>query len=288
MFTSAVVNDGFSSLLSKTVGTGDGFKRWREIPRDVDRKRGDAATADAAIESLEALSKNEPFFSWTHFFCAHRPYRLKPGTDFGDEVVDEYDGQLVNCDEAAGRFLDALNARRFGKPLVVVVCADHGERIHKKTNWHGDSVREDLLRVPLLIRVPGEAPRRVARPVSLVDLMPTILSLTGTPAPAGLDGVDLLAVARGEDPRRGAPLLADNWWPSSKGGFKVDLLAAFDGKLKLVYDRRKGGISAVSQEAGRRDEELPEALDGPSASALREALFQYLEETPVPGDPPPE
>jgi hypothetical protein len=288
VFTSAVINDGFSSLLSKGVATGVGFTRWQEIPRGVDQKRGDAATADAAIESLETLAKNEPFFSWTHFFCAHRPYRLPPGTAFGDEVADEYDGQLVNCDAAAGRLLDALYGRRFEKPLVVIVCADHGERIHKKSSWHGDSVREDLLRIPLMIRVPGEAPRRVERPVSAIDLMPTILALTGTPAPSTLDGVDLLRVARGEDPRGGAPLLADNWWPSADGGFKVDLIAAFDGKLKLVYDRRKGGLSAVSQEPGRWDDELPDALSGDGATALRDALFRYLEETPVPGSPPPE
>jgi arylsulfatase A-like enzyme len=278
MYTAAVINDGFSQMLSREVGTNEGYTAFEQIADVIDRRKGDEATADAALKMLERLKAKPTFFFWTHFFCTHRPYRRTADSiAFGTSVPDKYDSQLAVCDKQVGRVLDALAGGGFRSKVAVVVAADHGEGIHETMNWHGDSVREDLLRVPLMMAVPGMEPRRVAAPVSMIDFFPTILALTRTPAPRGLDGVDLMQVARGIVPRRPSGLIADNWQVARMGHIKQDLTCAFDGKLKLVYDRRSKVMSLVSQE--QADADRNELLASPEGRKLRSTLFQYLEES---------
>jgi arylsulfatase A-like enzyme len=70
--------------------------------------------------------------------------------------------------------------------------ADHGEAFGEHGhNMHASSLYDEQVRVPLAVRVPGLAPRRVAGTASIVDIVPTTLGLVGLTAPASLDGADL-------------------------------------------------------------------------------------------------
>jgi tetratricopeptide (TPR) repeat protein len=85
---------------------------------------------------------------------------------------------------------------------LVVVTGDHGEGL----GAHGEAMHGVLLydattHIPMIVAGPGvRAGATVGTPASLVDLMPTILAATGSPAPAGLDGVSLMPTLRGETP----------------------------------------------------------------------------------------
>ncbi len=65
---------------------------------------------------------------------------------------------------------------------TVLFCADHGEMLGERGLWYKMSFFEQSARVPLIVRVPGAGPRRVAEPVSLLDVTPTLLELAGLPA----------------------------------------------------------------------------------------------------------
>ena len=86
------------------------------------------------------------------------------------------------------------------------MTADHGDMLGERGLWYKMTFYERAVRVPLIMRMPGRTqPGRVARPVSLVDLFPTLLDLTGTrPSQGGLrlDGRSLLpaTIGRGEPP----------------------------------------------------------------------------------------
>lgn len=91
-----------------------------------------------------------------------------------------------------------------GADALWIVTADHGEgfeaegrRVH-----HGGRLHEDLLRVPLLLRMPGRlTPGRVVEPtVRSVDVLPSVLELLGLPIPAGLAGESLLPALAGARP----------------------------------------------------------------------------------------
>ncbi|MCB9899625.1 MAG: sulfatase [Planctomycetes bacterium] len=117
--------------------------------------------------------------------------------------LDElYDASVRQADDFVGRVLDALDALDLSDDTVVVVTADHGKELGEHgLVAHGHSLYEELLQVPLLVRVPGRPPARVDDPAMLVDVLPTVLAALGLPRPDGIQGRDLFdAAAKGPRP----------------------------------------------------------------------------------------
>jgi arylsulfatase A-like enzyme len=108
-------------------------------------------------------------------------------------LVDAYDAELRYLDDHLGVLFGHLGASGLLDRSVVVIVADHGESFgeHHALD-HGNGVYETEVRIPLIVRLPGQREgRRVARLVHLVDVMPTILEATGLPRPAELHGDSL-------------------------------------------------------------------------------------------------
>ena len=153
-------------------------------------------------------------------------------------LEDRYDQNLAAVDSALQRLFDAA-----GSDAVVVIFSDHGEEFFDHGDLeHGHSLHDELLRVPLILRAPGLAPRRVAAPVSLLDITPTVLDLIGASgaAPGPFDGMSLAAIARGEADDRftgralafGRLLYGPNAWGSLLGTQKW----LSQGGHEQVYD----------------------------------------------------
>lgn len=141
-------------------------------------------------EYLDTRPAGERVFVWVHFFEPHEPYVPHPGHVFGDRDVDRYDGEIAETDAAVGDLLEMMNAR--GRAPIVVVTADHGEEFGDHGGrYHGSTLYDEQVAVPLIMRVPGISPRRVATPVQTVDIVPTILGLYGVPYGARVRGTDL-------------------------------------------------------------------------------------------------
>ena len=84
----------------------------------------------------------------------------------GDSISDGYDGRLRVTDDNVGAVLDALESLHLEESTVVVLVADHGEQLDEHGTWgHGQGLWQTEIHVPLVIRVPGGAPRRVATTV---------------------------------------------------------------------------------------------------------------------------
>ena len=113
-----------------------------------------------------------------------------------------YYGAIGYVDDKIGGLLAALAETGLADDTVVVFTADHGDMLGERGLWYKMSFFEWSARVPLIVHWPGRlAPRRVGRPVSLVDLLPTLIELAGAgPEPAEpLDGQSLLALAAGDE-----------------------------------------------------------------------------------------
>ncbi len=111
-----------------------------------------------------------------------------------DYLVGRYDQNIAYVDDQLARLLDEL-----GDDAVVVLFSDHGEEFFEHGSIeHGHTLYDELLRVPLVLRAPGLTPARVATPVSLLDLTPTLLDLLEIPGAEALAGHSLLGLARGE------------------------------------------------------------------------------------------
>lgn len=113
-------------------------------------------------------------------------------------IVDLYDGAVAWTDRQLGRLLRGLGRRGLAPRTIVVVTSDHGEEFWEHGQFfHGQSLYDEQLHVPLVILVPGQKTGRVVGTLaSTVDVMPTIAAAAGFPATPG-DGVSLVPLAIG-------------------------------------------------------------------------------------------
>ncbi len=112
-----------------------------------------------------------------------------------------YYAMTANLDANVGRLLDALARMRLDDNTVVVFASDHGEMFGAHGRRNKNIFYEEAIRIPLLFRWPtGIRSGTVSDAcLSSVDIMPTILGMLGQPIPAGVEGMDCSALARGED-----------------------------------------------------------------------------------------
>jgi arylsulfatase A-like enzyme len=120
-------------------------------------------------------------------------------TEIGQNLRNQYDGEVVFTDTQVGKLLDWLDRQPFAKHTAVIVTADHGEAFgeQKSTFEHGYMLWEVLTRVPLLVRLPGGTARRIDTRRSHIDLAKTILDLLQLKPPASMRGTRLVAELRG-------------------------------------------------------------------------------------------
>lgn len=271
LYTAAVVDDAFTGVLSRAFGANEGFDNYWEVnPRAGHGARAnDARTVRIALSALTgARLRKRPFFLWVHLFGAHGPNTVHPGVRLdSDSEEDGYDHEVRYADQQLSELLDALST---DDHTAVFVTSDHGEEIHPSYRAHGASLREELLRVPLLARVPGWPSGHHDGLVSLVDLLPTIVKLVGGALPAGLAGMDLTPVVTGRaaDPHR--VLLSDTWRYDAGGVTWLDRIAAYDGRDKLELDILRH-VFTRSHQTGLQDAASggPVLPDDPLGRALR-------------------
>jgi arylsulfatase A-like enzyme len=132
--------------------------------------------------------------------------------DLGEASVREfmrvYFGMVKLVDDQVGRVLEALAQTGRDEDTIVVFTADHGDMCgsHGMVWKSNDSFYDEVVRVPLLVRYPCRiAPGRLDIACSLVDLMPTLLDLTGQPIPDRVQGGSIAPFLLGERPVVEAP-----------------------------------------------------------------------------------
>jgi arylsulfatase A-like enzyme len=99
-----------------------------------------------------------------------------------------YWGLASLVDKYVGRILDHLDALGLAGDTIVVYSTDHGDMMGEHRLVAKGVQYEGASRVPLIVRVPGLAPCRIATPVSQIDLVPTLLDVLGYDAPAHVRG----------------------------------------------------------------------------------------------------
>lgn len=160
-----------------------GFARASHVDHTA-REQTDAAI----VELNDAALRGGPTFLWVHYFDAHAPYFGR-----GDTPEARYDDAVRTIDRHLARLLAHARATLRGD-VVFALTADHGEEFGEHGGvYHGSTLYEEQLRVPLWISVPGHRGRRVPTAVcaQLVDLAPTLTALLGVTPPPSMRGNDL-------------------------------------------------------------------------------------------------
>jgi arylsulfatase A-like enzyme len=180
--------------------------------------------ADALVSQAKdwLASIQGPFFLWLHFMDPHGPYYpaepalramgdedLSPGRArylnqywsrrelkaqrlrrYHDSIVRLYDAGIRWVDTELSFFIEALKSTGAWNNCVLAFTADHGEEfLEHGSRFHPQwTAKEELIRVPLLIRTPDRQSANVSSVFSHVDLAPTLLDAMGLAIPADFQG----------------------------------------------------------------------------------------------------
>ena len=170
------------------------------------RNRPGNLVVDSALKWL-SLNDKQPFLCWVHLYDPHFPY-IPHQDDFGNRFVDRpYDGDLAFVDQQLKRLVDHLKSRSLDQKTLIVVVGDHGEGLGDHgERTHGNMLYNSCLNVPLIFALPNSSslPRRVAEPVSLTDVFPTILDCLELSPPQPVSGRSLKPALRGQPVSSGA------------------------------------------------------------------------------------
>ncbi len=231
-----------------------------EPNRPYDTTWADPAKRDEHHRTLEAVRKviSDPLLKL--FGMPTRAELVKAGLDADSYVkhdVDWYDGSIRGLDAEVARLLERLKALDLDRRTLLVFTADHGEEfLDHGRMFHGQSVYGELTQVPLMMRWPGVLPagRVVQEVVQTIDLMPTLLEISGLKPPAEVQGQSLVPLLDGGDRRstgrawRAHPAISEKAATNpSKGAapapHDTESYAIVDGGFKLVHNtvRPRGG-----------------------------------------------
>lgn len=256
--------------------------RWfhyydEELPRTYQLFNSSRYAEDVTPRALRWLrgraGKKRPFFLWIHYFDPHEPYVFReafrqrkangdptpaplPWTNAAfEERVRGYDSEIAYTDHHIGVLLSALDELKLRESTLVVLTADHGESLGEHDYvGHGRHLFENIIRIPLVVRLPGAVPagRVISSPVSILDIGPTILDLTVEKLPRYKrppvlhSGHSFVAAFRdgGRLPERTQYYVTF----AGKKGFAPSWLSwlwVHDGELPLRFGRLKGDDKTV-------------------------------------------
>lgn len=132
-------------------------------------------------------------------------------------LIARYWGLVSQVDSALGRILDALKENGLDDNTIVVYTSDHGEMMGAHRVLTKGMMNEEAVKVPLLLRLPGVAHRRISQPISQIDLAPTLLEAMDKEIPGFLQGVSWAPVIRGEKEPEEKPVFIE-WNPMEHSG----------------------------------------------------------------------
>jgi arylsulfatase len=159
---------------------------------------------DRALRLVER-ERGHPFLLLLHYMDPHDPYFVHPFNGEGiarvatprpeparaEELEGLYDGEVGYLDEHLGRLFEGLRAQGVYERALIVLTADHGEEFFEHGGWwHGTTLYEEQINVPLIVKAPGaSAAGRVATGLAgIIDIAPTLLAAAGAPIPGEMQG----------------------------------------------------------------------------------------------------
>lgn len=260
--------------LSRELGFAQGFDHFKNFTRTKSAE----VVNGKLLEWREQILAERRYFLYLHYVDPHGPY--EPRAPWFDPTltglareVSAYDSEIAYVD---ARIAEAAAALRWDRDTLILVSADHGEEfLDHNFAGHGHTLYAEVVNVPLLVAFPGvaHAGRRVAEPVSHIDLLPTLREAAGlAPDPAN-EGISLLPLAAGgKGPER--MLYGHLFRKNDEGGPDKLLRYALAGEWKLIAGSQRGPLLFNLREDPRETHSL--AAERPQVvQALEQRLLAF-------------
>ena len=116
----------------------------------------------------------------------------------GKKGCSTYLALISFVDDYVGVILDELENSNYAKITLLLCSGDHGWHLGEKQHWRKQALWEDTTHVPFIISYPSKIPNNQIcdKPVSLIDIFPTLIDLAGIPKLEGLDGQSLMLLLK--------------------------------------------------------------------------------------------
>jgi arylsulfatase A-like enzyme len=315
-----------AGLVSRRHGLSRGFESWTE------RLRPHLGAVLPAVFDAMGVAPDRPLFLFLHTYDLHAPYHYLPappafrlsadgdgGADTSndgdwerllrstyhahhhldrfsnlEDVVAAYDSGIRSVDRQLDVLFDRLRDLGIYDNALIIVTSDHGESLHDRRLYlgHGCSLRDEEIRVPLLVRLPRSSMTgRVSELVDLVDLAPMVLEIAGLAHDHEFSGSNPLrriagdiaprTFVRGEAAHTGSRFVRSREWkvvtaPHPKG----------DARSRVPRDLRDrfpytGYIFALASDPGEHHDLSDETEPATGASAGELDRLRRLVEIPT-------
>jgi arylsulfatase A-like enzyme len=260
---------------------------------------------DGIFSTIEKMQS--PHLAYFHTWAPHAPYRpskkflevfddnwrpdRKPESRFSMGLSNSqlntrrrnYDKYIANLDDEFGRLIDRLDQQGILDSSYVIVTSDHGEMQERGVDGHVTPLLYDpVVHIPLMVSVPGQQTRNdFFTPTNSVDILPTLLHLTGQPVPDWCEGFPLPGLGGVENAQRTSYVVEAKGNPAF-APITNATLAIRKGRHKLIhYLGYQGGDSFELFDLESDPEELNDLYPagGPQAASLRDELLTRLEES---------
>jgi arylsulfatase A-like enzyme len=264
--THAIVSGTF---MWARFGFNIGFDTYDDsLIQEAFKENHEATTTPRVHARIQSVLDDapQPFFLFAHYWDVHydyippHPFNRRFDRKYSGEMTSNqfiknpaihkdmdrrdlrhlvalYDGEIAWVDSYIGKLIADLKRRNLYDRTIIVITADHGDEFFEHgEKGHQHSLYQELLHVPLIVRVPqAEGGRRIAERVELIDVMPTLLNLLDVAAPAGMQGRSFAPLLAGENweerPRFSETTMASKNRDSKK---RVDSWAIYRGQHKLI------------------------------------------------------
>jgi arylsulfatase A-like enzyme/uncharacterized membrane protein YbhN (UPF0104 family) len=243
----------------------------------------DGAPAEPWLLFVGYMDPHDPYYEHPHRRGGYsRAAHPTPELDERERLIELYDGEIEYWDEQFGRLVAELRRRGAYDDTTIVVTADHGEEFAEHGGfWHGTTLYDEQLHVPLFVHLPrGERGGEVVRHwVESVDILPTLLRRAGVALPEGVQGGDLFQGSDrlfAEESHEGNVLASVR---ERRGGEELKLIVANDGNPRGLpaqelfrMDLDRGETHDRSREDAPALEVARAALEEASAAATHGAV----------------
>jgi arylsulfatase A-like enzyme/uncharacterized membrane protein YbhN (UPF0104 family) len=172
----------------------------------------DATVVNRHVTQFLDGKPQTPFLAFVAYMDPHDPYfphpydgtgyaraaNQKPLAEEAAEMIRLYDGEIAFWDGEFGKLVADLKRRGLYDDMTIVVTSDHGEEFFEHGGfWHGTTLYDEQVHVPLLLKLPKnqQGGSVVSHWVESIDIMPTLLRIAGLGVPAGVQGKDLMTAS---------------------------------------------------------------------------------------------
>jgi arylsulfatase A-like enzyme len=294
--------------------------RIRGLFQKVRPYKTGAPMVNKLLEEFISANKDseKPFFAWAHYQDAHGPFipydchykerqltyseiigrnlptlianhpsKNKSFRRFSEKHINKtigfYDDGIKYFDDQFGGFLEFLKKENI-ENTIICITSDHGDEFleHGGVGHHEQKLYNELLHIPLIIKVPGISPQRIERKVSLIDLSSTLCDLAGVEKPASYKGNNLFEGSDGIIFHQVSLPDIKNFWDKlelknlsrcvlalQSDGWKY-IIDYLDGKEELYY----------LKDDGKEQNNLIEK-DTKAATLMREEIKGFLARNPI-------